>query len=159
VDVTTRDDQLGVAKEQLGDRLGRRVLASWEVIIHGCPPTRSGQYRPSRSPKPILDRGPAFFHYRRAMRLLGRAVLLLLAGALVVATLPPGFDEDRSEAGFCSPDCLLQQDAAHAVAVTPTSVRYDRSVDSTPERSDVTPVVSPLVQADALDTPRAPPHA
>jgi hypothetical protein len=93
------------------------------------------------------------------MRLLGRVVVLLLAGALVVASLPPGFDEDRSEAGFCSPDCLLQQDAAHAVAVTPTPGRYDRSVDPTPERAGVTPAVPPLIHADAPDTPRAPPHA
>jgi hypothetical protein len=93
------------------------------------------------------------------MRLLGRAVLVLLAGALVIASLPPGFDEDRSVAGFCSPDCLLQQDAAHSVAIAPTPVRHDDAVEPTPEPADVSPTLPPLARTDAPDTPRAPPHA
>jgi hypothetical protein len=93
------------------------------------------------------------------MRLLGRAVVLLLAAALVVASLPPGFDEDRSIAGFCSPDCLLQQDAAHSVAITPTLARRDVSVEPTPERSRVALAVVAFSQAAAPDTPRAPPRA
>jgi len=80
------------------------------------------------------------------MRLLGRTILLLLAGALVIASLPPGFDEDRSVAGFCSPDCLLQQDATH-------------SVEPTPEPMNVSTALAPLARTDAPDTPRAPPHA
>jgi hypothetical protein len=93
------------------------------------------------------------------MRLLGRAVVLMLAGALVFASLPPGFDEDRSVAGFCSPDCLLQQDAAHSVAITPTPVRHDSAVDPTPEPANASPTPAPLARTDAPDTPRAPPHA
>lgn len=93
------------------------------------------------------------------MRLIGRAVVLLLAAALVVASLPPGFDEDRSVAGFCSPDCLLQQDAAHSVAITPTLARQDVSIEPTAERSRVALPVAALVHAAAPDTPRAPPRA
>jgi hypothetical protein len=93
------------------------------------------------------------------MRALGRAVLLLLAAALVVASLPPGFDEDRSVAGFCSPDCLLQHDAAHSVAVPPTPPRHEWSAQSTPDRSAVAPAAAILVHAAAPDTPRAPPLA
>jgi hypothetical protein len=93
------------------------------------------------------------------MRLLGRAVVLLLAAALVVASLPPGFDEDRSVAGFCSPDCLLQQDAAHSVAITPTLARQDVSVEPTPERSRVALAVAAFSHAATPDTPRAPPRA
>jgi len=93
------------------------------------------------------------------MRLLGRAILLLLAGALVIASLPPGFDEDRSVAGFCSPDCLLQQDATHSVAITPTPVRHDTAVEPTPEPTNVSTALAPLARTDAPDTPRAPPHA
>ena len=93
------------------------------------------------------------------MRLLGRAVVLLLAGALVVASLPPGFEEDRRVTGFCSPDCLLQQDAAHSVAITPTPPRYDGVVEPTPEPANVAPSLTPLARTDAPDTPRAPPHA
>lgn len=93
------------------------------------------------------------------MRLPGRAVVLLLAGALVIASLPPGFDEDRSVAGFCSPDCLLQQDAAHSVAITPAPPRYDGVAEPAPEPPNVAPPLTPLARTDAPDTPRAPPHA
>jgi len=93
------------------------------------------------------------------MRFLGRAVVLLLAAALVVASLPPGFDEDRSDAGFCSPDCLLQQAAAHSVAITPTLARQDVSVEPTPERSRVALAAAAFNHAAAPDTPRAPPRA
>src|SRR5438270_11884210 len=34
----------GVGRQEVD--LGRRVSVSWEVIIHGCPSTCSGQYRP-----------------------------------------------------------------------------------------------------------------
>ena len=93
------------------------------------------------------------------MRQFSRAILLLLAAALVVASLPPGFDEDRSIEGFCSPDCLLQQDATHSVAIAPPPARQDVSVEPTPERSRVAPAVAPRVHAAAPDCPRAPPQA
>ncbi len=93
------------------------------------------------------------------MRHLGRALLLLLVAVLVVASLPPGFDEDRSIAGFCSPDCLLQQDAAHSVAIPPTPAPQSWSVQPTPECSRIAPVAAPLVHSAAPDSPRAPPQA
>ena len=107
----------------------------------------------------VLDRWPPFFHYRRAMRALGRALWLLLAVTLVIASLPPGFDEDRSSASFCSPDCLLQQDvAAHSVAIA-TRVREHGSVESTREASSAVAVVTAPVHLAAPDTPRAPPRS
>jgi len=107
----------------------------------------------------ILDHRRPFFHYRRAMRCLGRAFWLLLAVALFLASLPPGFDEDRSAAGLCSPDCSLQQDAtAHSVAIA-TRMREDGSVESTRERSSALPAVAAPVHVGAPDTPRAPPRS
>ena len=94
------------------------------------------------------------------MRLLGRAVLLLLAATLIVASLPPGFDEDRSVAGFCSPDCLLQQDAAaRSVAVTPTPTGQSWSTECVPERSHAAQDNTPVTLAAPPDSPRAPPRA
>ena len=93
------------------------------------------------------------------MRLLGRAFWLLLAVVLVIASLPPGFDEDRSAPGFCSPDCSLQQDAAaHSVAIA-TRTHEAGSVESTREPSSAAPAVAPLVYLGAPDTPRAPPRS
>jgi hypothetical protein len=94
------------------------------------------------------------------MRLLGRAVLLLLAAIVIVASLPPGFDEDRSVAGFCSPDCLLQQDAAaHSVAVTPPPSQQSWSFGYIPERARASHDVTPVTLAAPPDSPRAPPRA
>jgi hypothetical protein len=107
----------------------------------------------------VLDRWPPFFHYRRAMRPLGRALCLLLAVVLVSASLPPGFDEDRSAASFCSPDCLLQQDAAaHSVAIA-TRTHEGGSVESTREPSSPVSALAGLVHVGAPDTPRAPPRS
>ncbi len=93
------------------------------------------------------------------MRLLGRALWLLLAVVLVVAGLPPGFDEDRSAPSFCSPDCSLQQDAAaHSVAIA-TRMREDGSVEPTRERSSAVFTVAAPVHVGAPDTSRAPPRS
>ena len=94
------------------------------------------------------------------MRRVGRAVSLLVAATLIVASLPPGFDEDRSVAGFCSPDCLLQQDAAaHSVAVTPRPSEQSWSFEYAPERSRAAHDVAPVTLAAPPDSPRAPPRA
>jgi len=107
----------------------------------------------------VLDHRPPFFHYRRAMRCLGRAFWLLLAVALLLGSLPPGFDEDRSTASFCSPDCSLQQDAAaHSVAIA-TRTHEDGTVESTREASSAVSVVAAPVHMAAPDTPRAPPRS
>ena len=93
------------------------------------------------------------------MRPLGRALWLLLAVVLVIASLPPGFDEDRSAASFCSPDCLLQQDAAaHSVAIA-TQTHADGWVEPTRESSSAVSAVAALVHVGAPDTPRAPPRS
>jgi len=93
------------------------------------------------------------------MRSLGRAVLLLVAVTLVVAGIPPALSEDRSVPGFCSPDCPLQQDAAHSVAVAPAPARYDWSTAPTWELLQSAPALAMLVAAASPDAPRAPPHA
>jgi hypothetical protein len=89
----------------------------------------------------------------------GRAAVLLFAAVLMVASIPPMLDEDRSIVGFCSPGCLLQQDAAHSVAVTPTPVRHEWSTGPTREWLVLTPAAAVLVHVAAPDIPRAPPHA
>ena len=94
------------------------------------------------------------------MHALGRAALLLLvATTLVVAGIPPALDEDRSVPGFCSPNCPLQQDAAHSVAVASAPARHDWSAE--PRRAWLQPAPAPavLVTAASSDAPRAPPHA
>ena len=91
---------------------------------------------------------------RRGLRLV---TIALAATALVGAGIPPALDEDRSEPGFCSPDCPLQQHATHSVAVAP-----DLSVRAAPTEpphqaapflpSHICPAV-----AIAPDAPRGPP--
>ena len=93
------------------------------------------------------------------MRSLGRAALLLVAVTLVVAGIPPALSEDRSVPGFCSPDCPLQQDATHSVAVAPVPARYDWSTAPTWELLQSAPALAMLVAAASPDAPRAPPHA
>ena len=78
---------------------------------------------------------------------------------MVLASLPPGFDEDRSTASFCSPDCSLQQDAAaHSVAIA-TRTHEDGTVESTREVSSAVSVVAAPAHIAAPDTPRAPPRS
>lgn len=82
--------------------------------------------------------------------------IVLAATALVGAGIPPALDEDRSEPGFCSPDCPLQQHAAHSVAVAP-----DLSMHAAPtEPPRPAPVILPTqicpAVADAPDAPRGP---
>ena len=92
------------------------------------------------------------------MHTLGRAVLLLLLTAsLVAAGIPPALDEDRSVPGFCSPDCPLQQDASHSVAVAPPPLRHDGTAEATRERPPAAPVQATLTTAASPDAPRAPP--
>ncbi len=107
-----------------------------------------------------LTGGPASATIAAAMPTLGRVVLLLLVTAsLVAAGVPPAIDEDRSVPGFCSPDCPLQQDATHSVAVAPPAPRYDGTAEATRERPVAASVPVALAAAAALDAPRAPPLA
>ena len=94
------------------------------------------------------------------MHTLGRiALLLLVTASLVAAGIPPALDEDRSVPGFCSPDCPLQQDAAHSVAVAPAPARDDWSAAPTRELLPSALVLAMLVTVASPDAPRAPPHA
>jgi len=94
------------------------------------------------------------------MHTLGRvALLLLVTASLVGAGIPPALDEDRSVPGFCSPDCPLQQDATHSLAVTPPPPRRDWTVQATGERPSASPSAAVLVTAASPDAPRAPPLA
>jgi ribose/xylose/arabinose/galactoside ABC-type transport system permease subunit len=124
--------------------------------------TRSGRF-PDRSTGGVaspLDGPPGFLHHRGAMLVLGRAALLLLVAAtLVVAGVPPTLDEDRSVPGFCSPDCPLQQDAAHSGAVAPPPSRHDCSAAPTRERPQAAPPLAVLIVPASPDAPRAPPQA
>ena len=90
---------------------------------------------------------------------LGRAALLLLAVlALTVAGIPPALDEDRSEPGFCSPDCPLQQDGHSAAAVIASPPRPRPADTARPYRTAVHEFRPPAA-AGSPDTPRAPPRA
>jgi len=95
----------------------------------------------------------------RPMVTLGRAALLLLAVlALTVAGIPPALDEDRSEPGFCSPDCPLQQDGHSAAAVIASPPRPRPADTARPCRAAVHEFRPPAA-AGSPDTPRAPPRA
>jgi hypothetical protein len=111
-------------------------------------------------PAAPLTGGAASATIAPAMPRLGRAVLLLLVvGSLVAAGIPPALDEDRSVPGFCSPDCPLQQDAAHSVAVAPPPPRHESVVGATRERPPAVPVPRALSTPASADAPRAPPGA
>ena len=85
--------------------------------------------------------------------------IVLVTTALVGAGIPPALDEDRSEPGFCSPDCPLQQHATHSVAVAPDLSMRGAPTERPRQVSPVVPQqISPAV-AVALDAPRAPPGA
>jgi hypothetical protein len=94
------------------------------------------------------------------MHTLGRiALLLLVTASLVAAGIPPALDKDRSVPGFCSPDCPLQQDATHSLAVAPPPPRHDWTVQATRERPGAAPTSAVLLPAASPDAPRAPPLA
>lgn len=94
------------------------------------------------------------------MHAFGRAALLLLiAATLVVAGIPPALDEDRSVPGFCSPDCPLQQDLAHSVALAPTPARHDPSGEAAGQRLEAAAPPTHIVAPASPDAPRAPPRA
>ena len=93
------------------------------------------------------------------MRSLGQTALLLLVTiALMVASIPPALDEDRSVPGYCSPDCPLQQDG-HSVAVAPAPIRPHRLGAATRETPEPRPLPACLDAAASPDAPRAPPSA
>jgi hypothetical protein len=107
-----------------------------------------------------LTGGAASSTIAARMHTLGRvALLLLVTTTLVAAGIPPALDEDRSVPGFCSPDCPLQQDAAHSVAVAPPPPRHDWTAQATGERPSVAPAPAALVTLASPDAPRAPPLA
>jgi hypothetical protein len=107
-----------------------------------------------------LTGGTASSTIAARMHILGRVALLLLVTAtLVPAGIPPALDEDRSVPGFCSPDCPLQQDATHSLAVAPPPPRHDWTVQATGERPSVAPSPAALVTPASPDAPRAPPLA
>jgi len=93
------------------------------------------------------------------MGALGRTIVLVLAAVVVVASIPPMLDEDRSVQGFCSPGCLLQQDAAHSIAVTATPLRQDGSFDVLCEWLQPAVIATVRAHVAAPDVPRAPPLA
>ena len=85
------------------------------------------------------------------------AVVALLAVSVLSADIPPTLEEDRSQPGFCSPDCPLQHDAAHSVAVAP--VLGPSSLLVAPVRREPDAAWTPTYPAVAAspDAPRAPP--
>ncbi|HEY7037497.1 MAG TPA: hypothetical protein VID28_01535 [Methylomirabilota bacterium] len=98
-----------------------------------------------------------------AWRLARRCWLLvtvaLAATALVGAGIPPALDEDRSEPGFCSPDCPLQQHATHSVAVAPHLSGRGAPMERPRQVAPVVPQPFYPAVAVALDVPRGPPGA
>jgi len=78
---------------------------------------------------------------------------------VLVAGMPSALDEDRSQPGFCSPDCPLQHDAAHSVAVAP--VLGPRSLLVAAVRREPEAAWTPTYPAIVAspDAPRAPPNA
>jgi hypothetical protein len=107
-----------------------------------------------------LTGGAASSTIAARMHTLGRVALVLLVTAtLVAAGVPPALDEDRSVPGFCSPDCPLQQDATHSLAVAPPPPRRDWTVQATGERPSVATTPAALVTPASPDAPRAPPLA
>lgn len=95
---------------------------------------------------------------RLALERTMTAAIALLALTIVVAGIPPALDEDRTEPGFCSPDCPLQQDATHSDATSPA--RAFRSVPAELAREELKAVATPVYTAvpPSPDAPRAPPH-
>jgi hypothetical protein len=107
-----------------------------------------------------LTGGTASSTIAARMHTLGRvALLLLVTTTLVAAGIPPALDEDRSVPGFCSPDCPLQQDATHSLAVAPPPPRHDWTVQATGERPAAATASALLVTTASPDAPRAPPLA
>jgi len=107
-----------------------------------------------------LTGGAASSTIAARMHTLGRiALLLLVTASLVAAGIPPALDEDRSVPGFCSPDCPLQQDATHSLAVAPPPPRHDWTVQATRERPGAAATSAVLLPAASPDAPRAPPLA
>jgi hypothetical protein len=107
-----------------------------------------------------LTGGTASATIAARMHTLGRvALLLLVTTTLVAAGIPPALDEDRSVPGFCSPDCPLQQDATHSLAVAPPPPRHDWTVQATAERPSVATSPAALATPASPDAPRAPPLA
>ena len=87
------------------------------------------------------------------------AVVAVLALSVVLADVPPAFDEDRTELGFCSPDCPLQRDAAHSVAAAPSLAPHTAVVASVRKTPDAAPIEAYPAVAASPDAPRAPPRA
>jgi len=85
------------------------------------------------------------------------AVVALLAVGVLSVSLPTALDEDRREPGFCSPDCPLQYDAAHSVAVAPGLTPSSAVVPLRRREPDAawTPATPALLSSP--DAPRAPP--
>ena len=101
---------------------------------------------------------------RRPARTVGSAcaisaVVARLALSVVLADMPPAFDEDRTELGFCSPDCPLQRDAAHSVAAAPSLASHGAVVASVRKTPEAAPVQAYPAVAASPDAPRAPPRA
>jgi hypothetical protein len=103
--------------------------------------------------------GPAATFVRLARTGVLVVMVALAATALVSAGIPPALDEDRSEPGFCSPDCPLQEHATHSVAVAPDLSMRGAPTERPRQAPSVFPTrIHPAVTV-ALDAPRAPPAA
>jgi len=84
------------------------------------------------------------------------AALLALS---VLSAVPTAFDEDRSEPGFCSPDCPLQHDAARSVAIAPALAPRGLLVAPAQRAREAPWTPAYPVVAASPDVPRAPPDA
>jgi hypothetical protein len=94
---------------------------------------------------------------RLAVRCILGALVALLTASVVLAGVPPSLDEDRSESGYCSPDCPLQQDATHSIAVAPALPPRGRPVEAVRETLAAAPTPARPTVPASPDASRAPP--
>ena len=94
---------------------------------------------------------------RLAVRCIVGASLALLALSVVLAGVPPALDEDRSEPGYCSPDCPLQQDATHSIAVAPPLAPRGLPAEGARETLAAAPTPARPTVPASPDASRAPP--
>lgn len=95
---------------------------------------------------------------RLALRCALTAAVALVAASVALAGIPPALDEDRSQPGFCSPDCPLQQDATHSIAVAIALAPTGRPVEPAREQLGAAPTPAHRAAPASPDAPRAPPR-
>lgn len=95
---------------------------------------------------------------RLALGCMLTVAVALLAVAIAVAGIPPALDEDRSQPGFCSPDCPLQQDATHSIGIARALAPWSLLVGPALEELEAAPAPVCLAVPASPVAPRAPPQ-